>query len=59
MFGELLFTFFTILFSEFKELMPLVILFVPALIMMQSGLPVFHASYTFSEDQSGKHLTVT
>ena len=37
LFEELFFTSFTIFFTEFKEIMPLVISFVPARIMMQSG----------------------
>ena len=61
-FGELFFTSFTIFFAEFKELMPLEISFVPAWIMMQSGLSATKfsiSSNTFSEVPPGKFLTVT
>ena len=61
-FGELFFTSFTIFFTEFKELMPLVISFVPAWIMMQSGLSATKfsiSSNTFSVVPPGKFLTVT
>ena len=62
MFGKLFFTSFTIFFTEFKELMPLVISFVPAWIMMQSGLSTTKfsiSSNTFSVVPPGKFLTVT
>ena len=56
------FTFFVIFFTEFRELMPFLILFVPAWIMMQSGLSATKFSILsniFSEIPTGKCLTVT
>ena len=38
-FGELLMTLLVIFFTEFRELMPLVMSYVPAWLMMQPGLP--------------------
>ena len=61
-FGELFFTSFTIFFTEFKELMPLVISFLPAWIMMQSALSATKFSISsnpFSEVPPRKLLTVT